>query len=71
MQFYFCINEVLKQELDLKVDAVRAKRSKYLPTVLTKEEVLAIINNLSAVYQLVVKFCGGDTREVKASQEKD
>jgi hypothetical protein len=30
--------EVLKQELDLKVDAVRAKRSRYLPTVLTKED---------------------------------
>jgi hypothetical protein len=41
--------EVLKQELDLQVDAVRAKRSRYFPTVLTKEEVLAIIENLSGV----------------------
>jgi integron integrase len=55
----FLYKEVLKQELDLKVDAVRAKRSKYLPTVLTKEEVLAIINNLSGVYQLVVKLLYG------------
>jgi integrase len=51
--------EVLQQELDLRVDAVRAKRSRYLPTVLTKEEVLAIINNLSGVYQLVVKLLYG------------
>jgi integron integrase len=55
----FLYKEVLKQELDLKIDAVRAKRSRYLPTVLTKEEVLAIINNLSGVHQLVVKLLYG------------
>ena len=55
----FLYKEVLKQELDLKVDAVRAKRSRYLPTVLSKEEVLAIINNLSGIYQLVVKLLYG------------
>ena len=55
----FLYKEVLKQELDLQVDAVRAKRSRYLPTVLTKEEVLAIINNLSGVYQLAVKLLYG------------
>lgn len=55
----FLYKEVLKQELDLQVDAVRAKRSRYIPTVLTKEEVLAIINNLSGVHQLVVKLLYG------------
>jgi integron integrase len=55
----FLYKEVLQQELDLRIDAVRAKRSKYLPTVLTKEEVIAIINNLSGVYQLVVKLLYG------------
>lgn len=50
----FLYREVLKQELDLKIDAVRAKRSRYLPTVLTKEDVFAIINNLPDVDQLVV-----------------
>ena len=39
----FLYREVMKQELDLKVDAVRAKKSKYLPIVLTKEETMAII----------------------------
>jgi len=39
----FFYKEVLKQDLDLKVDAVRAKKSNYLPTGLTKDEVLAII----------------------------
>ena len=52
----FLYKEVLKQELDVKVDAVRAKRSRYLPTVLTKDEVFAIVNNLSGVYQLIVRL---------------
>jgi len=55
----FLYKEVLQQELDLKIDPVRAKRSKYLPTVLTKEEVLAVINNLLGIYQLVVKLLYG------------
>lgn len=55
----FLYKEVLKQELDLQIDAVRAKKSKYLPTVLTKEEVFAIINNLSGVYQLIVRLLYG------------
>lgn len=31
----FLYKEVLKKDLDLKVNAVRAKKSKYLPIVLT------------------------------------
>ncbi|MBU7586942.1 MAG: hypothetical protein KAF91_29520 [Nostoc sp. TH1S01] len=38
----FLYKKVLKKYLDLRVDAVRAKKSKYLPTVLTKDEVLLI-----------------------------
>jgi integron integrase len=55
----FLYREVLKQELDLPVDAIRAKRSCYLPTVLTKEEVLAVIQNLSGVYQIAIKLLYG------------
>ena len=54
--FLFLYKEVLKQDLDLKVDAVRAKKSKYLPTVLTKDEVLSIIQKLSGVHQLLIKL---------------
>lgn len=43
----------------MKVDAVRAKKSKYLPTVLTKDEVLAIIQKLSGVHQLLIKLLYG------------
>ncbi|MBD1929498.1 phage integrase N-terminal SAM-like domain-containing protein [Trichocoleus sp. FACHB-90] len=55
----FLYKEVLKQDLDLKVDAVRAKKSNYLPTVLTKDEVLAILQKLSGVYQLLIKLLYG------------
>jgi integron integrase len=55
----FLYKEVLRQELDLQVDAVRAKQSRYIPTVLSREEVLEIINNLSGVYQLLVKLLYG------------
>jgi integrase len=55
----FLYREVLKQELDLKVNAVRAKSTKYLPTVLTKEEVFTIIEQLSGVYQLLIKLLYG------------
>jgi integrase len=55
----FLYKEVLKQDLDLKVDAVRAKPSKYLPTVLTKDEVFAIIKQMSGVHQLLIKLLYG------------
>jgi len=55
----FLYKEVLRQELDLQVDSVRAKRSRYVPTVLTKEEVLAVINYLTGVHQLIVKLLYG------------
>ena len=35
----FLYKYVLKQELDDRIDAIRAKRLTYLPTVLTPEEV--------------------------------
>lgn len=43
----------------MKVDAVRAKKSKYLPTVLTKDEVFATVQQLSGVYQLLIKLLYG------------
>lgn len=55
----FLYRQVLKLELADSVDAVRAKRSRYLPTVLTPEEVRAVIQHLSGVYQLVVQLLYG------------
>lgn len=55
----FLYRHVLRQEIDLSIDAVRAKRSRYLPTVLSQDEAIAVINQLSGVYQLVVKLLYG------------
>ena len=61
----FLYHEVLEQEI-ANVDAFRAKRTHYLPTVLTKAEAIAIIQNLSGVHQLVVKLLyGGGLRLIE------
>jgi len=54
----FLYRNVLNQELG-KLDAVRAKRSKYLPAVLTRDEVRAILQNMSGVPSLVIKVLYG------------
>jgi integrase len=55
----FLYREVLNLELNAPVDAIRAKRPRYLPTVLTKEEVVEVIRHLSGTYQLVVQLLYG------------
>ncbi len=55
----FLYREVLQQELNLNLDVVRAKRPHYLPTVLTVEETLEILKNLTGVYQIVAKLLYG------------
>jgi integron integrase len=55
----FLYRHVLHQEPEGSIDALRAKPSRYLPTVLTKEEILTVIANLSGVYQLVVQVLYG------------
>lgn len=70
----FLYREVLDLELDLNLDAVRAKKSKYLPTVLTVEEVKAILKHLDGVHLLVVKLLYGSglrLREALGLRVKD
>ena len=55
----FLYRSVLRQPLDDSIDAVRAKRSRYLPTVLTPEEVNQILSRLSGVYQLFIQLLYG------------
>ncbi len=50
---------MLELELGLNLDAVRAKRSRNLPTVLTVAETLEILNHLTGVYQIVAKLLYG------------
>jgi integron integrase len=49
----FLYRHVLHQDIGGHIDAVRAKQSRYLPTVLTHEEAIAVITQLSGTYQLV------------------
>jgi integron integrase len=54
----FLYHNVLDQELGA-LDAVRVKRSTYLPTVLTKSEVRSILQNISGVHRLVIQVLYG------------
>lgn len=54
----FLYRVVLQQEL-MGIDAIRAKRSRYLPTVLTPEEVQAVIQHLHGVHKLVMQVLYG------------
>ncbi len=54
----FLYRVVLQQEL-VGIDAVRAKPSRYLPTVLTPEEVQRVIQRLHGVYKLVIQILYG------------
>ena len=54
----FLYREVLEMEV-ADVDAIRAKRPHYVPTVLTKVEAIAVIGHCDGVHQLVVKLLYG------------
>ena len=55
----FLYRDVLKSSLDLHIDAIRAKRPKRLPTVLTKEETLKAIERLSGTQRFMAKLLYG------------
>ncbi len=54
----FLYRVVLQQEL-VGIDAVRAKPSRYLPTVLTPDEVQRVIQHLYGVYKILVQLLYG------------
>ncbi len=59
---------------DENIQALRAKERKHIPTVLSKEEVLLIISNLSGIYKLLVSLmygCGLRMQEVLNIRVKD
>ena len=55
----FLYQQVLNQELDGRINALRAKRPERLPTVLTPEEVNAVLSQLSGVHQIIVQILYG------------
>jgi integron integrase len=70
----FLYRYVLQQELDRGIDAVRARESRRLPTVLTREETLGVIGFLTGTYQLMAKLlygCGLRLQECLQLRVKD
>jgi integron integrase len=55
----FLYRDVLKMPLDRPIDAMRARKPKRLPTVLTKDEVLQVMGVLSDGYALMAKLLYG------------
>jgi len=55
----FLYRSVLEIEVEQPIQALRARESRYLPTVLTPEEVRTVIEQLGGVYQLVVQLLYG------------
>lgn len=55
----FFYRHVLKREFGDFKDIPRAKRTKYAPSVLSRKEIDAIINNLEYLYSLVIKLLYG------------
>jgi len=55
----FLYRDVLKTPLDFPIDAIRAKQPKRLPTVLTKDETLNVIERLSGTQRFMVKLLYG------------
>jgi len=55
----FLYREVLKKDLKRPIDALRAKRPKRVPTVLTKEEVRRVIGYMLGTHQLMAKLLYG------------
>jgi integron integrase len=55
----FLYREVLKKDLERPIDALRAKRPRRVPTVLSKEEVRRVIGYLSGTQQLMAKLLYG------------
>jgi integrase len=55
----FLYKVVLDREFEEPIDAIKAKQSRYLPTVLTPEEVKVIIRQLSGEYKILIQLLYG------------
>lgn len=60
----FLYREVLNLDM-AGINAVRAKRPQYVPTVLIKQEVMAALQQCDGIYQLVVKLLYGSGLRLK------
>jgi site-specific recombinase XerD len=70
----FLYRHVLQLPLDDRIEALRARRSRYLPTVLTPDEARCIINQMTGVHQLLIVLLYGSglrLREARQLRIKD
>ncbi|MGA7936544.1 MAG: integron integrase [Kovacikia sp.] len=63
----FLYRHVLNQPLSDSIDAVRARQSKHLPTVLTPEETQQLLKHLEGTHQLLAKLLYGAGLRIKES----
>ena len=61
----FLYRYVLNQPLSETIDAVRARQSKHLPTVLTSDEIQRVLQYLEGTHQLLAKLLYGAGLRVK------
>ncbi len=55
----FLYRKILEVDLNQKIDAIRAKKRKHIPVVMTREEVAMVISLLKGTPQLIVKLLYG------------
>jgi integron integrase len=55
----FLYREVLGREITEPIQAMRARKPKRLPTVLTREEVLLLFNQMSGIHKLIAQLLYG------------
>ncbi len=61
----FLYRHVLKQPLGNSIEAVRAKQSKHLPTVLTVDEVFRLLQYMDGLPQLIARLLYGSGLRIK------
>ncbi|NJN03838.1 MAG: integron integrase, partial [Leptolyngbyaceae cyanobacterium RM1_1_2] len=65
----FLYRHVLQLPLNERIDAIRAKSSRKLPTVLTPEEVRAVIQPMSGVHRLIVQLLYGSGLRLREAMQ--
>lgn len=55
----FLYRHVLQQELDNRINAIRAKRSQHLPVVLSPEEVFTVIRQTTGIHRIMLQLLYG------------
>ncbi len=65
----FLYRDVLQQPLDERINAIRAKKPRRLPTVLTPEECRGVIQNLFGVHRLIVQLLYGSGLRLREAMQ--